>query len=405
MRKPRSHIFGVVPKSLTKTDIPVLYACEDKEGEDIYTIYDANWKQIKEFTVQNAVSQGREIVKQREWVVVDSAIVSHSPIEVEENGMWTACPSLSAATKYAETNGYNIVRKQENGDVIFISEESPYFYMEEVFGKNYPTYILVYYSNRELNVPCFERCSVSYDAKAIGDWVIVSDDTQEHASYIVTCYRDLDDHTHVEFSDYYNSPSALFQNLFSTGGKYECFRPIYTMREVPDTVSKDRDYDGEIDQLTLCYSSDVSGIEVLADGNVIKSFDISPIVLKSLYVIKIAGCFYLETCTFDGGECYIYRIDSKQNSISLVKSITNTRMYPNVIRPGDAVTIDFGMGDTSVSGELIVTDAVGRVVERRPVPAGSGNLQIGTRRLRAGSYNFTVYRAGQLADNGKIIIR
>lgn len=39
------------------------------------------------------------------------------------------------------------------------------------------------------------------------------------------------------------------------------------------------------------------------------------------------------------------------------------------------------------------------------IPAGTGNIQIDTRRLRAGSYNFTVYRGGKVADNGKVLIR
>ncbi len=36
---------------------------------------------------------------------------------------------------------------------------------------------------------------------------------------------------------------------------------------------------------------------------------------------------------------------------------------------------------------------------------GTTDMQINTRRLRAGSYNFTVYRGRKVADNGKIIIR
>ncbi len=58
-----------------------------------------------------------------------------------------------------------------------------------------------------------------------------------------------------------------------------------------------------------------------------------------------------------------------------------------------------------VIASIFYNAATDFVIVGASVPAGSGNLQIGTRRLRAGSYNFTVYRAGQPADNGKIIIR
>lgn len=80
-------------------------------------------------------------------------------------------------------------------------------------------------------------------------------------------------------------------------------------------------------------------------------------------------------------------------------------MYSDLIKPGDAVTIDFGTGDISVAGELVITDAAGRVMERRSVPAGTVNMQINIRRLRAGKYNFTVYRGRKVADNGKLIIK
>lgn len=397
--------FGVIPKSLTKTDAPVLYTCERGDKENVYTIYDANWNPIKEFSVKLPVCQTRSVVKQREWVLVDSTIISHSPIEVEENGMLTYCPSLSAATSSAAARGYDIVRQQANGDVIFISERESEFYWEGIFGMNYPQYILVYYSNREPNEPCFEQCRVSYNVKAIGDWVVVSDDDgwywfDESDMY----YEDYDDNTFVTRSDGC-CPTELVQNLFSTGGKNEYIRPIFTMKEVPDTLwEKDRDYDGEVDQFTLYYGPQVNTFEVLADGQVVKSFDIQPLYgFHRSYVFKLNGVFYL--LLSDGSDTYIYRIDSNQNSISLVKSITNTRMYPNLINPGDAVTIDFGTGDTSIAGELVITDAAGHVMERRSVPAGVSNMQIGTRRLRAGTYNFTVYRAGKPVDNGKIIIR
>lgn len=299
--------FNVIPKSLTKTDAPVLYSCETNESNYIYRIYDTDFNVVKQFTVE------------------------------------ISCPQERVVT--------------------------------------------------------YERHG--------GDWVVVSDESELYIGYEthLVSYLDCDlDGYNIE--GWWNEDgSILFQNVFSTGGKYESLRPIYTMSTVADTSLFEYE---NFQRMTVRYGvHQFSGIELLEDGVAVKKFDI-PLIEDwddcEVLVIKLGGVFYMCFYCWDTGS-YVYRIDPVQSSISLVKTFDTTRMYPNVIRPGDAVNIDFGAGDTSVAGELIVTDAVGRVVERRPVPAGSGTLQIGTRRLHAGTYNFTVYRAGKPADNGKIIIR
>lgn len=393
----------MIPKTFTKEKTATPYSYELRDGIYTYTIYDADWKVKKTFNAESVKRPGSFIKRREMSGISDSTVIRQDPIDVYENGEWTATPTFAAATGAAANRGFNIVVPQSDNVVIFLSDNDEYYYRPDLYGHAHAKSYLVYSTTECLyGLYWFYEVECSFKDSYCGDWIVEGEgDFDEFFVDIRYTDHDID----CVDNNVYVGDGRLFQNIFTSDGKYESFRPVLTPTGRIDTLrTYDRDYDGIIDELYLMAEIKMSGIEVLVDGVVLKKLEISPInEYSEVDIIRLDGILYLQV--EDDEFTSIYRIDSQQNSISLVKKVPATRMYPSIAKSGEAVTVEFGTGDTAVAGELVITDAAGKVVERRSVPAGTADMQINTRRLRAGSYNFTVYRGGKVADNGKIIIR
>ena len=100
----------------------------------------------------------------------------------------------------------------------------------------------------------------------------------------------------------------------------------------------------------------------------------------------------------------MYEIDGLRNSVKEI-SASALNIFPRSVRRNETVTVETGEETVNEKREIVVTSTDGSVMERRSIPAGEKGIQMGTSRLSAGVYNFTVYSKGKRVDNGKIVVR
>lgn len=206
------------------------------------------------------------------------------------------------------------------------------------------------------------------------------------------------------FDELYESDNlSVTQTLFNSDDKYEYIRENVDLPSEPRVDVFDRIWFGNEEfpvKRRLWWYADTKSYSVVSEtGEVLYTFPGDDIDL-----FLIGSKKYLSLGDDDTDTATLYEIDGLRNSVKEI-SASALNIFPRSVRRNETVTVETGEETVNEKREIVVTSTDGSVMERRSIPAGEKGIQMGTSRLSAGVYNFTVYSKGKRVDNGKIVVR
>lgn len=196
---------------------------------------------------------------------------------------------------------------------------------------------------------------------------------------------------------------SVTQTLFNSDDQYEYIRENAELSSEPYVNVTDGIWLGNEEfplKRRLDWLTDTKSYSVVSEtGEVLYTF---PGDYIRLYLIGSKK--YLSLEDYDTDTETLYEIDGLRNSVKEI-SASALNIFPRSVRRNETVTVETGEETVNEKREIVVTSTDGSVMERRSIPAGEKGIQMGTSRLSAGVYNFTVYSKGKRVDNGKIVVR
>lgn len=206
----------------------------------------------------------------------------------------------------------------------------------------------------------------------------------------------------------------LTQTLFNEDEKFEYIYVTAGLKAGTPT-ERDRDGDGQIDEIRTSYSVSYTGVEVRQDdGTVLLRCDFEggsfgQDVRTILYnvggktFLLVAGTGY--TGSIFQTKSWIYSIDKKANKISEVKTMSGMRAYPNPLRKGETVTIQLPSSCKEGSEhDVRIVSMDGRVLLQKRVGADERSAQIPLQGFVSGIYNFTVVEDGRPVETQRVMV-
>jgi hypothetical protein len=300
------------------------------------------------------------------------------------------------------------IKVDESTHTIYANDESgaisrydiqDYYYNYSENGTKYPS-VYFKFSTTDNTLTLVK---VQYSTTYTGEWVETSNKGEDTPAYVENAFYDFD-----KGSNRVSIPVS--QTLFNTDDKYEYLVPIceYVSREPEE---RDRDNDGEIDEISTTYNNYITGFRVMSEDGT----ELCSQMLENpygdyyvyLHTYKIANKYYLVyeySSRFYDKKSYneIYRIDPTTSSVKRMENV-QLAIRPNVVNRSSMVTVE--LDDTDTARELVVTGMDGRIVERRDIPAGERQIQVPAARMASGMYNFTIRKRGTVEKNGKVIVK
>lgn len=426
---------GYIPKGLTKTGVPYLFAFDSgNDNKGNVKMYDSNFEEIASFAYDYGYRVKKRIVEERKEEItninykhsawssvlnirnaysrIDSATATLDINDIScENviKMWLALGSDTASYyRKEDARFYKLT-----SDTIFYPKNSQDYYYPEYFGEKYPKYTATYELRtsydydyeidefKKIGVIVIHEAYFDADRAYTGDWEIVSEtyDTIE----IEAVELDFVNANGENITTAYNK--IFSQNFFNDDDKFESLVPVYIPNGTTVYSEYDRDYDGEKDERTIDTKFDIK-FAVYSNGSfshyLNNMYEIASYYKSSAEVVLFGDNKYLHLEEKINDEYYnvFYRIDKSTNNIEQVGESVRAKMSVR----NEVVAIEF-KEPVKEQCELIVSDATGKQYEKIFVEAGSANINYDTRALAAGIYNFTVVNKGKVVENGKIVVR
>ena len=206
----------------------------------------------------------------------------------------------------------------------------------------------------------------------------------------------------------------LSQTLFNEDEKFEYVCETSEVVESRSNVTeRDRDADGEIDEVTTPYRVYSTGVEIRQeDGTVLFRCDYGGMsfseTLQYLYDVGGKKFLVLYGEGFVGDEyqykSWIYSVDKEADKIMEVKTLSGLRAWPSPLQKGETLTVQ--LPAASGNGRNVrVVSMDGRVLSQREVAADERSIQLPLQGVPAGVYNLAVEESGRPVAVQRIIVQ
>ena len=441
-----SHLFGVVPASLSYDGTNRVYI---RTATDQVGIYTNNFTPVKQINITPTYDSGQSRHATREVNVTISygqvtrteISPDNSPNNIyyydETSGEYidtyeipSAWTNMDIAQYLQQRNEKAIVRIEnvEEG-TLFIPDwdltlpdgeyNTSYYYLPATYGKQYPrdAYIVrngyLYWC--WLNYEAERNASYSY-----GEWV-ESGETKTYEELVNYGLGFINyDTDQLMFDDENGDGLCLTQTLFNEDAQYEyLYFPISGYKRsnnnYPDDPyqysDKEESYSYTQEQ-DVYYYSYYAGFEVKSEsGATLQSisfpngFEMEGLTAE---IIKLSNEYYI-ICTGMMNEnpaMLVYKINRAAQSVQQIGAPVRMSAYPNPVNRNNTVTILLS-GENAGKGltELQVTNLQGQVVDRHIVPAGQQQAIIPANNFAPGMNIIRVQQNGQTVGSAKIVAK
>lgn len=139
-------------------------------------------------------------------------------------------------------------------------------------------------------------------------------------------------------------------------------------------------------------------------------------------LLSIPGCQYMEVMNLENdglklvAYCYDYSVNPytiQTRIYSLPGQLTATENpglpgshklpYPNPAI--DFITIQYSLPDNSTTGEIVITDMQGKLIDKLVVNSYTERITLPTFKYQSGVYNYSVESGNQRFESGKFIVK
>ena len=318
----------------------------------------------------------------------------------EEKRLWYENITEEYACDRARSFMGGILKTDTIGNEIYYYPSSSSRYLNfNTYQYNYPVVYCKY--NKEEKILYQVDCIYKVYS---GEWV---ESTEEYNDYVNRFPR-------VEYNTAQGSVDAsLTQTFYNDDEKYEYL--VYTIGISELSEEKDRDNDGEVDEIYIYKIPYAKGFTIMnEDGETLSSVDFdenfrlydSYSVLINIMLIN--GKKYISfpgSIVSDDQEISvraIYSIDSNNSGIRKVMTTKGLRVSPTIADRSQTITVELE-GDSSKSHEVRVVNAAGQTVKEAVIPAGQRSISLSASELGHGMNIVNVN--GKQGGNCKIIIK
>lgn len=375
---------GRVPKIFSYDGKSKMVEFDKKQDQSntCLKIYDENLLQVKQLEIPAYLYLKQE---DQERVVIEGEY--EEIINSKDNILSDV--TLDEAIGIASSDGF-IEHLIENGVHSFYNPQDGAHSLSE--GEDYRNCIKYVYDTSSKSLYRYEY----FLTRKYSDWKTV-DVRNYYGNNMEACYV-------YNFDELYDGADlSVTQTLFNSDDKYEYIRGNADLSSEPDVNETDWVWLGNEQfpvKRTLTWNSNIKSYSVVSEtGEVLYTFPGNYIDL-----FLIGSKKYLSLSDNNDGTATLYEIDGLRNSVKEI-SASALNIFPRSVRRNETVTVETGEETVNEKREIVVTSTDGSVMERRSIPAGEKGIQMGTSRLSAGVYNFTVYSKGKRVDNGKIVVR
>lgn len=266
----------------------------------------------------------------------------------------------------------------ECGFKCFLSKEKHYNY--EKYGYSYPIEYFRFYEDSLI----LARYRYEWDfiERFSGEWETDEGEVYYDKRGNIGEFEWMNFKT--EIMDY--NELMITQTLFSTDNKYEYIRPI--LQQSSYTSEYDRDYDGEVDEITTYYDSKELGFEIVnEDGDVLQSIRYeSPVDYSYFALVAINDKYYwvvgMEGEEYDYiEEWYLFQSGSSTD-LKKVQAPVGVTARPAMAKRHQNITIET-TGEEK-NRQVNIVDASGKSVWKQIIPAGQKSIRVNASKLSKG---------------------
>jgi len=439
-----SHLFGVVPASLSYDGSNRVYIRTATDQVGIYTNNFAPVKQIN-ITPNYYRAQSRHATREVTVTVTFGNVtrtevnLNSSPSEIyyyneatgeyiytyEIPASWT---NMDIAQNLQQRNEKAIVRIEnvEEG-TLFIPDwdltlpdgeyNTSYYYLPATYGKQYPRDAYIVRNG------FLYWCSLYYEAErnasySFGEW-IESGETKTYEELVNYGLGFVNyDTDQLMFDDENGDGLCLTQTLFNEDAQYEYLHfPISGYKRSNNDYPDDPYYD-RAESYTYTQEADVyyygiySGFEIKSESGATlqcitfpSGFEMRGVAVE---IIKLSNEYYI-LCTGSMNEnpaMLVYKINRAAQSVQQLGAPVQMSAYPNPVNRNNTVTILLsGENAGNEQTELQVTNLQGQVVDRHIVPAGQQQATIPANNFAPGMNIIRVQQNGQTVGSAKIVAK
>lgn len=392
----------VIPASLTTSGKAKVLSLENSEdGTCSIKIYDENLNEVlsKSFNLgsytQKSWAETAKVIPTGAKLSSFKPNVSLHPADeaIDLTSVKTAAGLAEALNRYAELStgfGDYYIGFTDIEGYICCRYNSAYCYLEEWFGKQYPTN---YVRLREGHI--YEVTNVGYEALYNADtatWEQTEELSEDSYNIYLSDfdYKDFDEKEYVE--NIYAS-----QTLFNDNDTWEFVVPVFT----PETTySKPWQYgydaDGIILRRNASIGSKLSGYKVVDENGT----DIPGLSFKAFYEAwRMNGKAYITGKNL-GDTRYLtvlYTLDDAGNAVEAIKTAGARRMTRVIGNTIDVNTYD-------ESGNVLLTDMTGNTIGQQSTDGGTA-VRFSTDNLPIGIYNVALQRNGRTIATEKVLVK
>lgn len=270
-------------------------------------------------------------------------------------------------------------------DSIIVKDGIKYFYSKSKcyhYDKYGYEYAQRYYTLEGRTLYIHE---VTFDVKITptGRWETVEDRTYYDKRGNIKYFEWFDFNGKSLYED---AELTITQTLFNSDDKYEYIRPI--LQQSSYTSESDRDYDGEVDEITTYYDSKELGFEIVnEDGDVLQSIRFeSPKEYVDYVLVTINDKYYFVVEMENEDYSYTYEwyalTPGSSTGLKKVQAPVSVTARPAMAKRHESITIETTGDDKN--REVNIVDASGKSVWKQTIPAGQKSIRVNASKLSKG---------------------